>query len=602
MNENKESSKNRDSSFDGSWVDPVDRVKRTLGAISEQLPISNISLKKGGQDGNPSYGFQFYFWSRSTYKQPYAWRQVTATPGYEGVALGDIRYPHKGDSGTVTLFEYKARELADKLKTYRKGQFGDEFTKEAAKIVDAFWLWIDQVFSGKQSAVEPDSPLMADVVAKLKAVKGELTTWERDYVKNLPNYDVDTRLLACLEQLPVIFAKADGKATRLIAMVCWRAIAGLPGVKGSLAAQKILDFVENQVEHELPPKVQHKTRIPNDREIFKVWEIGFDPERWLNYQQPYSKAKKGYRVCSRPDSYEVSKRARWAFLMLATYGLRVHELSHVANWTNPVTLQNGDWVSYTFNDELSNGDDDDDDGKNDKVTDWQQLSVARVIPAWNDPTIPSHKRFLCIKSDTKTGWRIAAPLSPVGQDWVQLLLDTAEEMDAEWGYLPYSEDGCGNWKGKGSNQQNKFSSRTCAFMSYSSGSENRNRILWEKVYGNDWETMKFSAHKLRHAFIHRARAQGYSFDEICRLTGHKRETCENVYYKHVADENAMAAKLHDAEKFADKANQPNSPKLSLDSAVAVASSLMDEVDTPKALIALLGAIYGLKADELPINR
>ncbi len=595
MNENKESTKNRDSSFDGGYVTPLERVKRTLEVISKQLPISNISLKRGGQADNPSYGFQFYFWSRSTYKQPYMWRQVTASPGYEGNPLGDIRYPGKGDSGTVALFEYKARELADKLKTFRKDEFD-------AKSVDDFWLWIDQVFSGKQSVVEPDSPLMADAVAKLKALKGAIGGWKISYVKHLPVHEPDTRLLACLEQLPTIFAKADGKNSRSCAITCWRTIAGLPGVKGSLAGQKILDFIENQIEHDLPPKVQYKTRIPNDREIFKVWEIGFEPERWLNYQQPYSKAKKGYRIISRPDSCKVSKRARWAFLMLATYGLRVHELSHIANWTNPVTLQNGDWVSYTFNDELSNGDDDDNDGKNDKVTDWQQMSVTRVIPAWNDPTIPNHKRYLTIKSDTKTGWRIAAPLSPLGQDWVQLLLDTAEEMDADWGYLPYSENGHDKYD---SFDTSKFANRLCGILSRSNDDTNRNRILWEKVYGDDWETMKFSAHKLRHAFIHRARAQGYSFDEICGLTGHKRKTCEDVYYKHVADENAMAAKLHDAEKFADKQiTQSGSPKLSLDSAVAVASSLMSNANTPKdeALIALLSAIYGLKADELPINR
>ena len=384
------------------------------------------------------------------------------------------------------------------------------------------------------------------------------------------------------------------------AITCWQAIAGLPGVKGSLAAQKILDFVENQTERELPAKVEYKTRIPNDVEIFKVWEIGFDPERWLQYKQPWHNAKKGYAIRSRPDSYEVSKRARWAFLVLATYGLRVHELNHVANWTNPVTLQNGDWVSFSFNDELSNSGDED-DGKKDKVTDWRQQSVTRVIPAWNDPAVPNHKRYLAVKSDTKTGWRIAAPLSPVGANWVQLLLDTAEEMDADWGYLPYSSRGRGKYSGA---VTDKSTQSLIVFISIGKPGQkiNKNRILWEKVYGDDeWETFKFSAHKLRHAFVHRAKAQGYSFDEISELTGHKSDTCRNVYYQNVADDNAMAAKLLSAEKFSDKLSQSSSPALSLDSAIAVASSLMDENGNGD-LVKLIAAIYGLKTDELPIKR
>ena len=88
------------------------------------------------------------------------------------------------------------------------------------------------------------------------------------------------------------------------------------------------DYKKIVKEYKSDNKVKRKKRnVPSDARIIEVYEEGFKiPVR--------STKKYAYRF------------SQWRFLyaLLATYGLRIHEAWHIANWDAPVTLKDGDWV------------------------------------------------------------------------------------------------------------------------------------------------------------------------------------------------------------------------------------------------------------------
>jgi hypothetical protein len=129
-----------------------------------------------------------------------------------------------------------------------------------------------------------------------------------------------------------------------------------------------------------------KRNVPNDKRIIEVYETGFIPAprcpKHIRYRLP-----------------------QWQFLygLLATYGLRIHEAWNIANWDKPVTLKKGDWVTVDISED-------------------EEVSVQRdagdmVIPAILDPN--NEEYILCIKHATKTGYRMAMPLSPEGHNWIE---------------------------------------------------------------------------------------------------------------------------------------------------------------------------------------
>ncbi len=139
-----------------------------------------------------------------------------------------------------------------------------------------------------------------------------------------------------------------------------------------------------------------KKYIPHDREIMTIYNLGFKPDiRW--------------------NKRFLHKNFQWQFLysLLAIYGLRVHEAWNIKNWDKPVILKNGDWVIVP-DDDIKDTDDESEKGKY-YYKQWQGESVT--VPAILDP---NNKHYLlCIGHETKTGYRMAFPISPLGHDWIQ---------------------------------------------------------------------------------------------------------------------------------------------------------------------------------------
>lgn len=178
--------------------------------------------------------------------------------------------------------------------------------------------------------------------------------------------------------------------------------------------------------------------------------------------------------------------ASWQFVygLLATYGLRIHEAWNIANWDSPVILQNGDWVKLETDD-----------------NEVSQIQVDResVIPAILDSS--NTEKLLCIRHNTKTGYRVAFPLSPDGQDWLKLF-DLIQPMN-----LPPIRDPL-NKKGK-TESSYYCSQRTC-------------RNFRDRQFG-------FPPHALRHAYNHRGHSQGINLTMLSQSLGHSLEQNSTTY-------------------------------------------------------------------------
>jgi hypothetical protein len=161
----------------------------------------------------------------------------------------------------------------------------------------------------------------------------------------------------------------------------------LNGLVGLLKYFDITDYKEVIKDYKANNKPKPgKRNVPSDARIIEVYETKFTPS---------TRCAQGYRY----------RYPQWQFLygLLATYGLRIHEAWNIANWDKPVTIKNGDWVTVDINED-------------------EEVSVQRntgdvTISAILDPNNKDH--ILCIKHNTKTGYRMAAPLSPEGHNWIE---------------------------------------------------------------------------------------------------------------------------------------------------------------------------------------
>ncbi|MGK7936519.1 MAG: hypothetical protein AB4206_12090 [Xenococcaceae cyanobacterium] len=243
-------------------------------------------------------------------------------------------------------------------------------------------------------------------------------------------------------------------------------------------------------------KPKTKTReVPSDNLIASIYHLRFEPKP------------------NCPKNY-LHRYAQWQFLygLLATYGLRVHEAWNIANWDKPVTLQDGDWV------EINLGDDD-------------SLNLARqhqggnkVIPSITDPNNKRH--ILAIKRDTKTGFRMAIPLSPKGYDWIEEfnLVSKLNLPDIDNPLEYENKDG---------------------IMRRCTGSV----VRWfrRNNYG-------FSAHALRHAYNHRAHQLGLYAADIADSLGHSITMNQGTYLK----SRNIDRKIEMANEAADRAKNKQS--------------------------------------------
>ena len=219
--------------------------------------------------------------------------------------------------------------------------------------------------------------------------------------------------------------------------------------------------------------------VPTDRRIMEVYSKGFAPA--------YNAQKKW-----------LHRYSQWQFLfgLLATYGLRIHEAWHIANWDKPVTLKDGDWVTV-------------DVGIDEEIS-VQHEGKNEVIPAILDLSNKNH--ILCIKHDTKTGFRMTLPISPEGHDWIKEfnLLQPLNLPDIE-----------NPMKRMGENQScSKGTSKTAKWFN-------------KKGYG-------FKAHDLRHAYSIRGHVLGYNPKALADSSGHSLRMSGNNYVQYMKLETKLA--------------------------------------------------------------
>lgn len=217
-----------------------------------------------------------------------------------------------------------------------------------------------------------------------------------------------------------------------------------------------------------------KRSVPSDKKIAEIYQSGFTPyHNKLNY---------------------IDRFKQWQFLygLLATYGLRIHEAWSIANWNEPVILKDGDWITV-------------DVGDGDSI-ELEKQPDNLIIPAIRDPNNKHH--ILCIKHDTKTGYRMAMPISPDGHDWIEEfnLLQSLNLPEIENPLKKTGEDGLGSFR---------CTEKTTAWFK-------------KKQYG-------FTPHDLRHAYNHRGHHLGVNPKSLADSLGHSLTMNTTGYLRHMSD-------------------------------------------------------------------
>ncbi len=232
---------------------------------------------------------------------------------------------------------------------------------------------------------------------------------------------------------------------------------------------------------------------PSDEKIIEIYKTGFIP-------CPTNRKKYGHRY------------GQWQFLygLLATYGLRIHEAWNIANWDKPAIFKDGDWVTMDVADEATIS----------ALRDAGETIIAAIL----DPSNTKH--FLCIKRNTKTGYREVFPLSPEGHNWIEEfdLLQPFNIPDIE---RPLERGG------------QALGALRC--------SDKTTKWFKKKKYG-------FTPHELRHAYNHRGHRQGINTDALCQSLGHGRQMNLTTY----RNSKSKKVKLQDLELAVSKQQQKHS--------------------------------------------
>ena len=257
----------------------------------------------------------------------------------------------------------------------------------------------------------------------------------------------------------------------------------LSGLTGFLRYHKIDDFNSIVEDYKSQNKPKRKKRnVPSEERIVEIYKKGFIPPNNAH----------------RTWVHRYPQR-QFLFGLLATYGLRIHEAWNIANWEKPVTLKDGDWVVVETDD--------------DKEISIQRDNGDLIIPAILDPNNKDY--LLCIKHSTKTGFRVAFPLSPTGQDWIK-----------EFNLIqPLNLPDIPNPLGRIGKNETSYvcSAHLC-------------RWFREHKYG-------FKPHDLRHAFNHRGHTQGINRTVLCQGLGHGKQMNETTYLNSMPQSSKVAALL-----------------------------------------------------------
>lgn len=249
----------------------------------------------------------------------------------------------------------------------------------------------------------------------------------------------------------------------------------LNGLVGFLKYFDISDYKQIVKNYKANNKIKRKVRnVPNDEKIIEIYKNGFVPRQ---------KCPKKY----------FHRYSQWQFLysLLATYGLRIHEAWNIANWDKPVTLKGGDWVAIDLD--------------NDNSIELQRDAGDLIIPAILDPNNKDY--ILCIKHDTKTGYRMTMPISPEGHNWIEEfnLLQPLNLPDIEEPLKRTGDDKGGT----------TCTSSTCDWFK-------------RHKYG-------FAPHDLRHAYNHRGHYMSYNPKALADSLGHSVTMNSTGYLRHTSD-------------------------------------------------------------------
>ncbi|WP_354635898.1 hypothetical protein [Planktothricoides raciborskii] len=294
---------------------------------------------------------------------------------------------------------------------------------------------------------------------------------------------------------------------------------------------------------------EKETYVPTDDEVIHVWENGFS----LFQRNGRKKDRK---------QLHAAKAYQFVFGIMATYGIRAHEFWHVLNWHNPVDISAKEWVQV-------DSDDSDDSTDSEYGLGRVQLESDRIIPAFFDPN--NEFPVLVISDDTKTGKRLAMPLSPIGDNWIErfhlkdglILPDIKEPLKVN----------C--------DCRLKGTQNIVIMLGAGTGST----IAWESL-----NVTKFSSHKLRHAYTHRGRCLGVNPWKLAQSQGHTLSTAESVYAKNLASQRTAAMLKEEWQRVY---QQNKLPQLTKEQAVKISESLKAETtDVNLFASKLLEAIYG----------
>ncbi len=212
-------------------------------------------------------------------------------------------------------------------------------------------------------------------------------------------------------------------------------------------------------------------------------------------------------------------KKQWLFGIMATYGLRDHEIWHIENL----------YAVVDFDGEL--------------------------IPALNDPNNTTN--LIVISKNTKTGRRLAMPVSPDGKNWIE-----------------------------------KFDLKNPKPLEV-----NLNVKRPERVYSNTLTrffkraNLKFQPYDLRHAFNHRCEERGISTAVAALSLGHSEVM--NAQYKR----NRRASRTINVLTHAIESQAVITAKLSLEQALTATEKIVGD-DSKETAYRLLAAIYDVSVESI----
>ena len=297
--------------------------------------------------------------------------------------------------------------------------------------------------------------------------------------------------------------------------------------------------------------------IPTDAEIVHVYQTGFEPsvkcpKKWLHrYEQ-------------------------WQFLysLLATYGLRIHEAWSIKNWDEAVYLKKGDWVAIADDTEDINN-----ENENEKYS-YRQIEQDEIIPAILDPDNKDY--LLCIGHETKTGYRVAFPISPGGIgkncDWLEKfnLLQPMNLPDVENPLI----------------QKHGTSSLNCTYATIRWFNPPNNYKTNKRKGTLKKETLRygFTAHALRHAYNIRGHKLGLNQKMLADSLGHGLQMNSSNYMRHEQATSKIQGIKQEISSYSDQ-------NLELERLRAKNKYLETEIEKLRTKLAMYEAIEQARKDK-----